>query len=123
MLQTSRVSALVRLCRFVDWDLSKTGGIRAGAWSLFIGALAACLPVPFVVRPYQDWEVAALAGSVIAAVLWFGFVAWRGLRLLRATAGRGDREYDRQGKYDLPPEYKATESATSAARRRRRTSG
>lgn len=54
-------------------------------------------------------------------VAWVFFAAWRATRLLRADIIKSDRDYDRRGKYLLPPEYAATESPLAASRRRRRT--
>lgn len=51
--------------------------------------------------------------------LWTTFVLWRAGRIMRAAAIRGDRQFDQRGKYLLPPEYAASESATAAGRRRR----
>lgn len=49
-----------------------------------------------------------------------GFVAWRFRRMVKAHAIRGDRQYDRRDKFDLPTEYSDSESATAARRRNRR---
>jgi hypothetical protein len=58
--------------------------------------------------------------TVVAAALWSG--AWLGLFGWRFVVWtrKGDREYDRRIKFCLPKEYHKTESATSAAERRRR---
>lgn len=55
---------------------------------------------------------------------WFGlwnlFIFWRFWFYLREISREGDRHYDRVGKYRLDKEYHDTESATSAAERKRR---
>jgi hypothetical protein len=114
------MTAFIRLCRFVDWDLTKTGYIRSGAWSIAIGLATASLPLPFLDFPYRGWEAVVIAIAAALGLAWYTFVAWRGWRLVRSAGVRGDRDYDRQGKYDLPSEYAATESATMAAGRGRK---
>jgi uncharacterized membrane protein len=72
-------------------------------------------------RELSGWAEWIAVGAVAAsAAAWIGFVAWRAWRLMRASGLRGDRDYDRRIKHDLPPEYADTESATAARRRRRR---
>ncbi|MFZ3485747.1 hypothetical protein [Sphingomonas sp. 3-13AW] len=62
-------------------------------------------------------------GAAIAFdVIWFGFVGWRALLLFKEVSTKGDRLYDRSGKYVLPAEYAETESATKARTRRRKGS-
>jgi len=51
------------------------------------------------------------------AIGWITFVAWRGIRMLKASAIQGDRNYDRAGKFKLASEYHETMSATAAARK------
>jgi hypothetical protein len=51
---------------------------------------------------------------------WGLLVHWRGWLAFRRSARESDRQYDRNGKFDLPPEYHSTESATAAAERNRR---
>lgn len=51
---------------------------------------------------------------------WNALVVWRLWRYIKETAIKGDRHYDRVGKYDLPPEYADSESATKAKQRRKR---
>jgi hypothetical protein len=53
-------------------------------------------------------------------VAWMIFVSWRYLRYLKEISIKGDRHFDRVGKYDLPPEYADSESATAARQRRKR---
>ncbi len=111
------MAILSRLCRFVDWDLSKTGGVRRGAGSLLI----AMLP-PLAVgaaKPAYDVGAASLAGAALISAIWLVFVGWRGWRLFRATAIKVDRKFDQETKYKLPPEYRKSESVTEAKRRDR----
>ncbi len=107
-----------RLCRFVDWDLGGPGGVRTGSCSILICIVIAGLPALFLDHPIRGNGVAVVAAFGTIAALWIAFVLWRGWRLLRAEAVKADRAYDRGGKYQLPPEYVQTESATRAARRR-----
>ena len=104
--------------RFIDWDLSGNGYIRSGSWSLFIALLLACAPLPFVERPYSPHALAVIALAIVASLIWLSFVAWRGIRIFRATASHGDRSFDRHDKHLLSSEYAAAESATKAKRRR-----
>jgi hypothetical protein len=57
--------------------------------------------------------------AVLFDAVWFSYVGWRAWLAFQQAGARGDRIYDRKGKYALPPEYAGTESATKARRRRR----
>lgn len=100
--------------KFVDWDLSKTGAIRSGAASLLIAMAIASTPFIVVVRPFSTSALAAICIAFTASFVWLTFVAWRGYRLLRIEAIKGDREFDLRDKHLLPEEYASTESATKA---------
>ena len=52
-------------------------------------------------------------------VVWAVFVSWRYVRYLKEISIRSDRHFDRVGKYDLPPEYADSESATKARQQRK----
>lgn len=104
-----------RLCRFVDWDLRRFSGVHRGPCSLLIALVIAGLPALFLDHPIQGNDVIVVAAFGAVAALWVGFVLWRVWRFLRAEAMKSDRIYDRSGKYQLPPEYAQTESATKAA--------
>ena len=116
--ETVPMAPLQRLFRFIDWDLGRTGYIRAGAWSLFIGLLIVSIPLAVFSFPYDGVAAWAIAVAIGLCLIWFGFVAWRALRLIRASAIKGDRSYDRQNKYKLAVDYHSTESETSASRRK-----
>lgn len=114
------MTLLARLRRFVDWDLGRSGGVRAGAWILLISGL------PFVsllvferLAGHRSGTAIILASAVTAA--WLGFVGWRGWRLLRASGARSDRDFDQRGKFRLPPEHQDSESVTKAQRRDKRS--
>jgi len=109
-----------RLRRFVDWDLSKTGGVRAGDYTLMIGMAVIGFPLPFLSQPYRGVETVIISIALGACFAWFAFVGWRASRLCRASGIRSDRRYDRAGKFELSAEYASTESATQAARRRKK---
>lgn len=110
-----------RLCRFVDWDLSRTGGVKAGAYSLLLALLPFLLLVGFAglldVRP----NLVACSVAIVVSVAWTALVAWRGWRLLKVYATKGDRRYDRRGKLNLPPEYRGSKSVTKARGKRTRS--
>jgi hypothetical protein len=109
---------LARLRRFVDWDFA-TSGVQFGNASLLVlGAL--WLPA-IAARGSEDWwiRVGSLMLAAICSLIWMSFVLWRGWRLFRASAFKGDRRYDRETRLELPPEYRDTESATKASRSRR----
>ena len=52
-------------------------------------------------------------------VAWVFFVSWRYVRYLKEISIKSDRHFDRVGKYDLPPEYADSESATKARQQRK----
>jgi hypothetical protein len=66
-------------------------------------------------RMHWAWTVGALW-----LLVWNALVVWRFWRYMKEAAIKGDRHYDRVGKYDLPPEYADSESATKARWRRKR---
>ena len=113
------MKAFVLLRRFVDWDLSRGPGVGIGNLTLLV------LIVPWLtVLPLRDILIGSawttvLSVTAIATATWLGFVAWRGWRLIRITGIRGDRAYDRTGKFGLSSDYRETESATETKRRRR----
>ncbi|WP_093512414.1 hypothetical protein [Sphingopyxis sp. YR583] len=73
------------------------------------------LPLAFIGQRFPlAWVIAA-----VWFVMWALFVSWRYLRYLKEISIKSDRHFDRVGKYDLPPEYADTESATKARQRRK----
>lgn len=76
--------------------------------------------LPFLPLFFLDklWEwVWAVAAAWF--VVWNLFVGWRYARYLKEISIENDRQYDRVGKYGLPPEYPDSESATRARQRRK----
>lgn len=83
--------------------------------------------------PSRNHQVCALHTLVLMealhllAGLWplaFSFCGtelalWRGYRLLKASVVKGDRQFDQNGKFMLPAEYRDTENATKARRHKR----
>lgn len=73
------------------------------------------LPViPIGIIGGQDLVRQSVVPLVIATVLWWAFIGWRGFRLMKASGIRGDRHYDRVGKLKLAKEYRDTLSATGS---------
>lgn len=104
--------------RFVDRDLVR--GSRPGTFS-FLTTGVIWLPFVLVHQLLSDSVRAiALTGFVVATAAFFLFTCWRGWRLMRASAIRCDRTYDRQTKHILAREYAATDSATETRLRRKR---
>lgn len=56
----------------------------------------------------------------VLAAAWTLFILWRAHRLGRAGHLRSARHYDRHGKFDLPPEYAASESHMAHRSRQKR---
>jgi hypothetical protein len=54
------------------------------------------------------------------AVISTAFMGWRGWRLIQVAGIKSARDYDRRAKFDLPPEYAASESLLAHQRRERR---
>ena len=113
-----QMKSYMRLRKFVDWDLSKTGAIRSGAASLLIAMAIASAPFIVVERPFATKALTAICLAFAASLAWLAFVAWRSYRLLRTQAIKGDRKFDLRDKHRLPEEYASTESATKARVRR-----
>ncbi len=118
MREKRSMSMLALLCRFVDWDLRRKPIITAGNLTLLIGMLPWFALVATDGREGSPIRSAPMIVAITFDLLWFSFVGWRAWLLIRQAAERGDRLYDRKGKFLLPPEYTHTESATKARRRR-----
>jgi hypothetical protein len=113
------MALLSRLRRFVDWDF-QTSGVSSGHASVFVAIL---LWVPVLVFRHSVSSRTATAMLVLTAAVtatWVTFVVWRGWSLLKASAQNADRLYDQEGKLKLSAEYRDTESASRAPRRRKR---
>lgn len=99
----------LRFRRLVDYDLAN----NRRPFSL-LGVLPGVAILAIAGGSWLGWLV-----GLGLAVVWLSFIGWRSWRLMKTAALRGDRAYDRIGKFALPSEYAATESATSARRRLR----
>lgn len=109
--QTSTSYLVVR--RYVDAQFA--------ARSLQYKVLLLPAGLPFaILAPLMRGEDWLLWSCVGWAVLWIGFVGWRGMRMLRANAKKSDRVYDRRTKFELAREYWTTESATQTRRGKRK---
>jgi hypothetical protein len=106
------VSAYVSLRRWIDSCLIE--GLKYKLLVLPIVALGLFLSLVFGPR-HPAWIVLPPF-----AILWLGFIAWRGWRLMKSSAMRSDRSFDRKGKFALADEYHNTESATATKLRKRR---
>lgn len=113
------MTIFIRVCRFVDKDLSRSGYVRLAPWSIALACATVALPVPFLSHPYGVGEVVIIGLAAGLCLGWLTFVGWRGLRLIKAASLRADRTFDRTGKFELPTDHASTESSTAASRRRR----
>ena len=101
----------IRLRRMVDYDLANNRRPLTPLLSL--------LPVVLIQVILQQQSSIAWFLTATAGFVWLAFVGWRATRLFKAFTLKSDRQYDQTGKFTLPPEYAATESATKAHRRRK----
>jgi len=103
----------IRTRKWVDAQWNASGSLHR--------KLLVTLPfAPALLTPIiGDWW---FWSSIAFALAFNAFAAWRGLRMMRASAIAADRQYDRDGKFQLSNEYHSTESATTASRRRARKS-
>jgi hypothetical protein len=93
--------------RWLDGELSQ--GANRGMGGLpFVAALS----LAAVVHVYAAGPIrpAGVGAFLLMAVAWVAFMVWRGVRLMRVASIKSARDYDRRGKFDLPPEYAASES-------------
>ena len=111
---------LERLRRFVDWDLKRKPITTAGNLTLLIGMLPWLMLAATKDKEGSPAFSMAFFSALLFDAAWFGYVGWRAWLVFRQAAARGDRIFDRKGKFDLPPEYAGSESATKARSRRRR---
>ena len=117
MAKPATVRSYFRVRRRVDKEISTHQQYALPVWA------ANLLAILMLVGAYH-------AGPLTLAIFWFlvapfwaiwtVFVIWRVSRLIRADVIRGDRQYDRRGKYLLPPEYAHTKSITAINRRARK---
>ncbi|HST91375.1 MAG TPA: hypothetical protein VLJ13_04175 [Brevundimonas sp.] len=79
------------------------------------------LPVVILVLPL--WFAGSMpilaACGVVIALAWLWFVSWRAWRLIRTASIKDARDYDRRGKFLIPPEYATSESHFAHHRRKR----
>ena len=103
--------------RWTDAELTREprGGLGLAPMVLAIG-----IGLLFQAATTGPVRSAAWAVCVAAATLWIGFISWRGIRLIKAASLLGDRDYDRHGRFLLPPEYAGSESHLSHRRRLKR---
>lgn len=93
--------------RWTDTELAR-GGNHNLASLPFVVAL--CLSAPFHLYTTGPARLIGVGAFLLLAAAWVVFMVWRGVRLMRAASIRSARRFDRHGKYDLPPEYAASES-------------
>ena len=114
------------LIRRRDYIRSRVYGSRRGIYFISDGGLdreAAkgwAFAVPLVFASTFDASLAILvilAAVALLGILYSGFALYVGWQ---AYIEKSDKLYDRRTKYNLPPEYRDTESATKAWRRKRR---
>lgn len=91
----------------------------AGGLQCKVLLLPVLIPAALLI-PFMRTHDLGLWLGVAWALGWLGFIAWRGVRMMVAGARRGDRTYDRVGKFKLAEAYHSTESATAATRRKRK---
>jgi hypothetical protein len=114
MALKAKPTTYMRVRRWVDHDLAN----RYRPASLFVPLFVALIGTAIAL---QVGGAASAIGWTIAlpGAACLGFALWRALRLMRAAAIKGDRQYDRRTKFTLSPEYHSSESVTAASRRKR----
>lgn len=117
-----RYPALLAYRRKVDADYlrrDRSFGPQARGASPFplLGALV-LVDAASLIPDSRRWLLLAASMPFIALQL-FNF--WRAYRMDKAKRYWGGRDYERRGRYDLPPEYHDSEDALLAARRRKRS--
>ncbi|SFS77142.1 hypothetical protein [Brevundimonas viscosa] len=115
MATTARTGVYRRVRRWVDHDLAHHWRPISLFGPLVLAALA-MMPLRFGTDAFFP-----VLGTVLTLFCaWNAFVLWRVARIIRAVSIKGDREFDRYGKYLLPSEYAASESYLAHQRRRHR---
>ena len=105
----------LKVRRWVDRDLENYRPLSLYATFLpiiLMSALNRALSHP--------WRIVGWSLAIGLSATWGAFVLWRFVRYYRAAMLESDRAYDQRIKYALPPEYRDTESAGEARRRRAR---
>jgi hypothetical protein len=118
MCEKPCVKTFLLIRRFVDWDLRRRPLTSAGNLTLLVGMVPWLALLLFDDRATKNGLSVTVIVIIVLDLIWLGFVAWRAWLMLRSSAEKADRHYDRHGKYILHPEYAETESATEARRRR-----
>ena len=104
--------------RWVDRDLIDPGTRGVSALMPF---WAGVVPAILLGVRLEDTLILAPLGAVLAVRQ-----GWRFTRVFHAVQVAdwvAGKRYEREGRYKLPPEYRDTEHASLAARRRRRENG
>jgi hypothetical protein len=94
----------------------KTDG-RAGA-SYFLIAAPLIIDVVLEGFPAGGPSTTGMAIALPFSLLILCFVFWRQVRILKAKSIKSGRYYERKGRYALPAEYRDSEDALLASRRR-----
>ena len=117
MARSATSSLYLRVRRWVDRQFHPAGDPKALVFP----------PMPFALLALMigGWRVGPAAPGVYAAIgiylAWSIFVGWRWVRMMRTIALRRDRRFDREGRFELPPEYRDTHSATKARSEQRQS--
>ena len=116
MRRRAHAELYLRVRRWVDHDLASQWRPSSIVGPLFLVLFA------LLAANWAEHTPAVLGSLVIVPLyaVWMAFVCWRGVRLLRATTIKGDREFDQRGKYLLAPEYATSESYLAHRKRRNR---
>ncbi|WP_296617635.1 hypothetical protein [Sphingomonas sp.] len=111
----TRLPGYLQVRRWVDRDLSDNRLRSVAMSATFLPIFTIVLIAPLLPGSLKvaGWIVALGTGSS-----WGVFIIWRAFKLAKAALIRGDRAYDQTGKLALPPEYRDTESAARALKRR-----
>ena len=114
MSSGGKPSIYLRIRAFVDREQAT----RARPATPFLGAIP--IATMGLAQQYLDGnaDIVGWSMAVATALAWTVFAWWRGYRLLRAAAIKGDRSFDQRGKFLLSPEYWATRSVLKARRRK-----
>lgn len=113
----NRGRSLYRVIRnWVDRDLGSVSTNNLALVPFLIIILIACSAISLM--PSQSRLIVGI--GVVLAVAWAIFFLWRSIRMLKAASISSDRQYDRVGKYSLPPEYANSESVSATGAERKR---
>ncbi len=115
------IPVLGRCALWIERTISKSSSGQTVAAVQLAPVVIPIVVAEVLTRSMTDALRQLTMGTIFGVgLLWLLFSGWQIKRIFPAKSIKADRYYDRKTKYDLPPEYADSESATEAEQRHNR---